>query len=359
MIGSTLGQVLLVMRLELAKTFFARRGLWVYLLALAPVLLFGAHSVYAPRERERLVRLAAAHPLPAAELRNLKVGAKQDDVVATLGQPYAKRGGQFHMEGGRMSRRAWFWYTDGKSDFVLRFVDGVLVRIDRTDPETLAGDSFVFATIFQFYYLRLAIFFGCLGVFMNLFRGEMLDKSLHFYLLTPVRREVLLAGKYLAGLAATVVIFTASTALQLPAMLAQFDRGVVAEYFAGPGWGQCAAYLGVTVLACVGYGSVFLAAGLFFRNPIIPAGVILFWESANLFLPAALKHISMTFYLQSLCPVAPPTDPNMPLVLQLLIYGAQPTSTPAAIVGVIGFTALVLGLAAYRVRRLEINYATE
>ena len=36
----------------------------------------------------------------------------------------------------------------------------------------------------------------------------MIDKSLHFYLLAPIRREVLLVGKYLAGLIATVVIFT-------------------------------------------------------------------------------------------------------------------------------------------------------
>jgi hypothetical protein len=326
---------------------------------LAPVLLYAGHSIYAPRERERLAKIVAAHPLPAAELRKLKTGAKQEDVVAILGQPYAQRGGQFRMEGGRTSRRALFRYTDGKSDFALRFVDGVLMRIDRTDPNTLAGDSALFATTFQFYYLRLAIFFGCLGIFMNLFRGEMLDKSLHFYLLTPVRREVLLAGKYLAGLIATTTIFTISTALQFLAMLAQFDHATVAGHFAGPGWGEVAAYLGVTVLACVGYGSIFLAAGLFFRNPIIPAGVILFWESANLFLPAVPKHLSMIFYLESLCPVHPPNDPNMSLVLQLLISTAQPTSTPVAVIGVICFTALVLGLAAYRVRRLEINYATD
>ncbi len=286
MIPDGLKQVFIVMRLELAKTFFARRGLWVYLLALAPVLLYCGHSIYAPREQERLARLAAAHPLPADVLRALRPGAKQEEVVAALGQPYAQRGGQFRMEGGRTSRRALYWYTDGKSNFALRFVDGVVVRINRSDPDTLESDSFLFATVFQFYFLRLAVFFGCLGVFMNLFRGEMLDKSLHFYLLTPVRREILLAGKYLAGLIATVVIFTASTALQFPALFAQFDHPTVVHYFAGPGGSQFAAYLGVTVLACAGYGSIFLAAGLFFRNPIIPAAVILFWESANLFLPA-------------------------------------------------------------------------
>ena len=76
-----------------------------------------------------------------------------------------------------------------------------------------------------------------------------------------------------------------------------------AQYLHGAGWHHIAAYLGVTALACLGYGSVFLAAGLLFRNPIIPAATVLLWESANLFLPAALKKISVIFYLQSLCPV--------------------------------------------------------
>ena len=30
-------QILAIMRIDLAKTFFAKRGLWIYLLALAPV----------------------------------------------------------------------------------------------------------------------------------------------------------------------------------------------------------------------------------------------------------------------------------------------------------------------------------
>jgi hypothetical protein len=54
----------------------------------------------------------------------------------------------------------------------------------------------VFAGLFHFYYLRLGIFFGCVGIFSNLFRGEMLEKTLHYYYLTPLRRELLVAGKY-------------------------------------------------------------------------------------------------------------------------------------------------------------------
>ena len=35
-----LTQIVAVLRLEMRKTFFSRRGLWVYLLALAPVVIF-------------------------------------------------------------------------------------------------------------------------------------------------------------------------------------------------------------------------------------------------------------------------------------------------------------------------------
>ncbi len=61
--------------------------------------------------------------------------------------------------------------------------------------------------MFQFFYLRGAIFFGCVGIFSNLFRGEMLEKTLHYYYLTPVRRELLVVGKYLRGTYGGAVLF--------------------------------------------------------------------------------------------------------------------------------------------------------
>ena len=207
--------------------------------------------------------------------------------------------------------------------------------------------------------LRLAVFFGCVGIFVNLFRGEMLDKSLHFYMLTPMRREVLLAGKYVAGLLATVVIFTSSTALQWWAMLWQFERGVIVDFLAGSGWTQFAAYLSVTALACVGYGSIFLAVGLLFRNPIIPTAVVLMWESVNPFLPPLLKKTSMIYYLQSLCPVTAPPDENMPPIIKLLISPTEPATTLAAVTCIVLLTFIVLVLTGHLARRLQINYGAD
>ena len=69
--------------------------------------------------------------------------------------------------------------------------------------------------IFAIYYggliLRTVVFFGCAWIFMNLFRGDIIDRSLHFYFLSPVRREVLVVGKYLSGLVTSIILFTATT----------------------------------------------------------------------------------------------------------------------------------------------------
>jgi ABC-type transport system involved in multi-copper enzyme maturation permease subunit len=357
MIRQWTSQILAIIRLELKKTFFARRGLWVYLLAFAPVLLFVAHSILAPRAQERLARVATRHPVSVETLRSIKVGAAREDIEKKAGAPYFQRTGKVQTEGVRGD--ALYKYTDGRSDYYILFEKGKVKSIHRIDPESLSKGSLIFATSFQTYFLRLAIFFGCVGIFVNLFRGEMLDKSLHFYLLTPMRREVLLAGKYLAGLLATVVIFTTSAGLQLTVMLWQFDHAALGDYLAGPGWGHILSYLMVTILACIGYGSVFVAAGMFFRNPIIPTISVLLWEGANVFLPAALKKISLIFYLQSLCPVVAPPDVKLPAVWKLLISTAEPVAPAAAVSGVLIFTLVVLVAAAIRARTLEINYSAD
>src|SRR5262245_51692368 len=51
---------------------------------------------------------------------------------------------------------------------------------------TVEQFSTIYAVFYQTYMLRLAIFFSCGLVFTQLFRGEVLEKTLHFYLLAPV-----------------------------------------------------------------------------------------------------------------------------------------------------------------------------
>ena len=209
------------------------------------------------------------------------------------------------------------------------------------------------AIIYRALILQTIVYFGCAWIFMNLFRGEVVDKSLHYYFLCALRREVLVAGKYISGLVVSIVLFTLSTAGAL--FFLYYARGYQASMnylFDGPGLKQCLAYVGITILACVGYGAVFMVIGLFFRNPIIPALLVYGWEWINFLLPPVLKKISIIHYLHSLSPI-PVTEGK------LLATVVDPTPAWISIPSMIVFTAVVLILASVRIRRMEISYGNE
>jgi ABC-type transport system involved in multi-copper enzyme maturation permease subunit len=256
-----------------------------------------------------------------------------------------------------LSKRGFWIYLLAFLPVVL-FTGKSIVEIRMHRAGDFGQDTNIFATIFQLFYLRLAIFFGCLGIFMNLFRGEILDRSLHYYFLAPIRREVLLAGKFLAGVIATCLIFTTSTVLQIAGLYLSHGWRVFSDYLInGNGISHIAAYLGATVLACIGYGSIFLAAGVVFRNPLIPAAVILVWESINSILPSLLQKFSVIYYLKSLCPIQ--IIPESGGFFAMLSINVDPMPPYIAVPGLLLVSALVLVAASFQVRRMEINYATE
>jgi ABC-type transport system involved in multi-copper enzyme maturation permease subunit len=268
-----IAQTLAILRIEIKKTLWMRRGIWIYLVALAPVILIAIHAVDSPLGRH-----------------------------CNLAQ----------------------------------------------DTEILAG-------IFQVFYLRFGIFFGCLGLFTWLFRGEIVEKTLHYYFLSPVRREVLIAGKFLAGIVSSVLIFGLSIFLSFVLMYSHFGPAGRAYVFSGPGLGQLAAYLSVTALACLGYGSVFLALSLVFKNPILPGIVVLLWEMFHAVLPPLLQRLSIAFYLKQLCPVSvPPVG-----VMALFAVVAEPVSAYVAVPGLLCLCAAILLFAFWKIRTFEISYLAD
>jgi ABC-type transport system involved in multi-copper enzyme maturation permease subunit len=262
-----------ILRLELSKNLRSWRGLWLYLLALLPVLPIGLHSL-----------------------------------------------------------------------------DALL----RGSPHALDQDTTVLAGIFQFYYLRLGIFFGCLGLFTRLFRGEMMERSLHHYLLSPVRRELLTVGKFLAGLVISVGTFGTGVLLSFVLMYLHYGAEARSFLLSGPGLGHLGSYLLVAALACLGYGSLFLLLGLLVRNPIFPAVPVLIWESMNHLLPSSLKFLSVIFYLEPLLPVEVPPSND---VLSFFAIPADPVASYIALPGLVLVSAAILLAACLRARNTEINYA--
>ncbi|MGI9105329.1 MAG: ABC transporter permease [Pyrinomonadaceae bacterium] len=247
-----------------------------------------------------------------------------------------------------LSRRALLIYLLAALPVFLLFLLAIFPP-DSNDFQNFNELSIVFSAIYNALILRTVVFFGCGWIFMNLFRGEVVDRSLHYYFLSPVRREVLVVGKYLSGLLTAIILFGLTTLVSLfmlyfPRFSAESSR----YFFEGAGFGQALTYLGITTLACIGYGAVFLIVGLFFRNPIIPALLIYGWEWLNFLLPPLLKKASVIHYLHSLMPVPMKEGP--------FAIMAEPTPAWISVPSLIVFTLLVLVLAGLHIRRMEISY---
>jgi ABC-type transport system involved in multi-copper enzyme maturation permease subunit len=270
------GQIRAVLRIDLRKSFFTKRGLLVYLLAFAPVVIILLHATF-------------------------------------------DRGAR--------------WAT----------------------PAHLTEDTEALAFIVQLYYIRFAVFFGCMGIFTWLLRGEVVEKTLHYYFLTPMRREVLAIGKFLAGVIAAATIFGGGVLLSSFLMfwhIGPVGRAFLAE---GAGQSQLAGYVLMTVMACAGYGAVFFALSLVFRNPIVPAALLMGWESISGILPAFLQKVTITYYLKQLAPV---TLHEQGLIALFTVV-PQPLPKAVAVLSLCILCAAIVTAACFGIRRMEISYSVD
>ena len=228
-------------------------------------------------------------------------------------------------------------------------------RNEGAGPAQLENDTQVLAGIVQLYYLRLGIFFACMAIFTWLFRGEMVERTLHYQFLVPVRREVLVVGKFFAGAIIAIALFEMAVLACFYLMYSRFGSAGKSYVFDGPGVGQLGSYLLVTALACLGYGAVFLAFSLLFKNPIIPGVVIMGWEAVAPIFPAWAQSLSVTFYLKHLCPVSLPI--RGPLAIFTIVAG--PVSPFVAVLGLLFLTIAILALSCFLIHRMEITYTAE
>jgi hypothetical protein len=264
----------------------------------------------------------------------------------------ARRAVRIEVRRNLLSVRAWWVYFLA---FVPTGIIFIHLLFEAHQSFALGDDTNVLAGIVQFYYIRLAIFFGCLGIFSRLIRGEMVERSLHFYLLAPVRREILLLAKYAAGAFSALALFSTAVAANFMLIYVAFGAAGRDYVFQGPGLGQLESYLTVTVLGCLGYGAVFLLLSMNFRNPTPAALLVWGWEAINPIMPSILQKISIASYLRHLMPITVPGQG----IFALLTVQTEPVPAWVAIFGVLLLTAIVLIYSCIRMRRFEIRYTTE
>jgi ABC-type transport system involved in multi-copper enzyme maturation permease subunit len=223
------------------------------------------------------------------------------------------------------------------------------------DQAQIEWDTQILAKAVQLYYFRLGIFFACMGIFTWLFRGEMVQRTLHYQFLVPVRKEVLVIGKFLAGAIISIALFETAVFACFCLTYSRFGSVGRSYVFDGPGLGQLGSYLLATALACLGYGAVFLALSLLFKNPIIPGAMLLGWETVAPIFPSWAQHLSVTFYLKHLCPVKLPVDGPMAIFTVV----AEPVSPFVAVFGLLCLTVAILVLSCFLIHRLEVTYTAE
>lgn len=261
----------------------------------------------------------------------------------------------FKIEFGKalFSKRALSSYALASMPIVV-FTIAALVSINEGEPtlESIENAREIFGFIFSALSLSGVIFFGCAAIFTNLFRGEILDRSIHYYLLTPVRREVLVIAKYLAGLSGAVILFSLSTFISFMLMYLPYGQEqLISDLSNGIALQQLGQYLGITLLACLGYGSIFMATGILMRNPFIPIVLIAGWETIHFILPPALKHFSIMYYLKGLLPIPLDEGPFAVIV--------SPPPLWVSIVGMFGLSLLAIAISIYLLKRLEVKYIDE
>jgi hypothetical protein len=94
-----------------------------------------------------------------------------------------------------------------------------------------------------------------------------------------------------------------------------------------------------------------MLAGLYFKNPMVPALIFLGWETLTPFLPALLKSLSFVHYLVSFAPV--------PVSLGAFALLARPVSWWVALLALLASSAILVFLASRAARRLEVTYSAE
>lgn len=220
------------------------------------------------------------------------------------------------------------------------------------DLNSIAKMREIFAVIYSLFFLTGVVFLGNAMLFTATFRGEILQRSLHYGLLVPVRREILVLGKYAAVLAAALIVLWTGTTICYLAMYAPYGSQKLAiDFTSGVAIAELSTYLGVTLLASMAYGSLFMTTGLIFRSPLISIAIVAGWEAMHFILPPFLKMFSIIHYLKGLIPI--PIDEGPMAII------VAPPPHWVSIVGIIGLTIVALSISTYFLKRIEIRYTEE
>ncbi len=207
------------------------------------------------------------------------------------------------------------------------------------------GGGTVFGVMMWLLYLRFIV--PVLGVFYgtSLIADEVEDRTITYLFTRPIPRGAVLAGKYLAYLASTILVVLPSVVLVFFLVLPGSLSAVAA------GFPSLVADLGLLALGLAVYGALFALIGAWWRHPLLVGLLFAFgWEQLALILPGYLRKFTVAYYLQALAPHTRPKDTALSF-LQSVFRDSPPLFE--AVAWLVVMLAAFLGLAIYAVERRE------
>ena len=199
----------------------------------------------------------------------------------------------------------------------------------------------VYANLYHGLVVRVVLFFGSLALFVNLVRGEVEDRTLHYLLLTPVRRPAIVVAKFLSAVGTGWLLFVGATAASFAIM--QIPTG-----FGRMSLADLGAYCAMTALGVVGYGAAFLLLGTLLRSPGYLVAVFFGWEWFEFLLPPLLKQLSVVHYIKVLTPFPISEGPFALL--------AEPVPPALAVLKVALYASIGVAIAAVVASRTDLDY---
>jgi ABC-type transport system involved in multi-copper enzyme maturation permease subunit len=209
------------------------------------------------------------------------------------------------------------------------FMPRDVIQINGASPSGAA----LYGMMIWLLYIRFIV--PILGVFYGtaLIADEVDDKTITYLFTRPIPRSSVLAGKYLAYLACTVL-------LVLPSVM--LDYFIVVP-IGGPGVGEnfpsLLKDLGMLIVGLAAYGAVFGFVGARVKRPLVAGLIFAFgWEPGVLIFPGYVKRLTVVYYLQALVPHAMPDESSVSALLQFFndVPAVGPSLAALAIIIVAG-----------------------
>jgi ABC-2 type transport system permease protein len=190
----------------------------------------------------------------------------------------------------------------------------------------------IFGLMIWLLYIRFII--PILGVFFGtaLIADEVDDKTITYLFTRPIPRSAVLLGKYLAYLAATVLLVLPSVVL-VYFLIVPIGNSTIASSFP-----SLVKDLGMLAIGLAAYGAVFAFVGTRLKRPLIVGLVFAFgWEPGVLLFPGYLKRFTVAYYLQALVTHEMPQDSAVSMIMQVF------HEVPSVLTSLVALAVIVAG----------------